>query len=106
MRKARTTRSRTQLPHLEPPYARWTVFLGRERVAYSRGRRAGICNEELLARMLPVYLQQFHQSAHPAKVECREEQPCFVAWPFSRQVELPVVENRPVLLMLNPCRFC
>ena len=42
MRKARTTRSRTQLPHLEPPYARWTVFLGLESPAYSRGRRAGI----------------------------------------------------------------
>jgi hypothetical protein len=41
MRKARTMRSRTQLPHLEPPYARWTVFLGLEIWAYSRGRRAG-----------------------------------------------------------------
>lgn len=43
MRKARTMRSRTQLPHLEPPYARWTVFLGFEICEYSRGRRAGIC---------------------------------------------------------------
>lgn len=30
IRKARTILSRTQLPHLEPPYARWTVFLGLE----------------------------------------------------------------------------
>jgi hypothetical protein len=44
MRKARTMRSRTQLPHLEPPYARCTVFLGLEIWAYSRGRRAGIWN--------------------------------------------------------------
>lgn len=36
-------RSRTQLAHLEPPYARWTVFFGREIWEYSRGRRAGIC---------------------------------------------------------------
>jgi hypothetical protein len=43
IRKARTILSRTQLPHLEPPYARWTVFLGLEIWAYSRGRRAGIC---------------------------------------------------------------
>lgn len=34
-------RSWTQLAHREPPYARWTVFLGRLTVAYSRGRRAG-----------------------------------------------------------------
>lgn len=46
MRKARTTRSRTQLPHLEPPYARWTVFLGFEIWAYSWGRRAGTCREK------------------------------------------------------------
>ena len=42
IRKARTIRSWTQLAHRDPPYARWTVFLGRETVAYSRGRRAGI----------------------------------------------------------------
>lgn len=41
IRNARTMRSRTQLPHREPPYARWTVFLGLEIWAYSRGRRAG-----------------------------------------------------------------
>ena len=35
-------RSWTQAAHRDPPYARWTVFLGRETVAYSRGRRAGI----------------------------------------------------------------
>lgn len=35
-------RSWTQFAHRDPPYARWTVFLGRETVAYSRGRRAGI----------------------------------------------------------------
>lgn len=43
IRKALTMRSRTQLPHLEPPYARWTVFFGLEIWAYSRGRRAGTC---------------------------------------------------------------
>ena len=43
IRKARTILSRTQLPHLEPPYARCTVFLGLEIWEYSRGRRAGIC---------------------------------------------------------------
>jgi len=35
-------RSCTQPAQRDPPYARWTVFLGREMVAYSRGRRAGI----------------------------------------------------------------
>ena len=35
-------RSWTQLAHREPPYARWTVFLGRDTWAYSRGRSAGI----------------------------------------------------------------
>jgi hypothetical protein len=43
IKKARTILSRTQLLHREPPYARETVFCGRETVAYSRGRRAGIC---------------------------------------------------------------
>jgi hypothetical protein len=43
MRKARTILSRTQLAHREPPYARWTVFVGFDTWAYSRGRRAGIC---------------------------------------------------------------
>ena len=50
MRKARTIRSRTQLAHLEPPYARWTVFLGLEIWEYSRGRRAGTCIDNMLAR--------------------------------------------------------
>ncbi len=43
IRKARTMRSLTQLPHREPPYARCTDFVGRETCAYSWGRRAGIC---------------------------------------------------------------
>ena len=43
MRKARVTRSLTQLAQREPPYERETVFFGREMVEYSRGRRAGIC---------------------------------------------------------------
>lgn len=42
IKKARTMRSRTQLAHLDPPYARWTVFFGREIWEYSRGRSAGI----------------------------------------------------------------
>lgn len=42
IRKARTTRSLVQLAQRLPPYERETVFLGRETVAYSRGRRAGI----------------------------------------------------------------
>lgn len=41
IRNARTILSLTQLAHLEPPYARWTVFFGRDVVAYSLGRRAG-----------------------------------------------------------------
>lgn len=41
MRKARTIRSRTQLAHLEPPYARDTDFWVLDMVAYSLGRRAG-----------------------------------------------------------------
>ena len=36
------TRSWTQLPHLDPPYARWTVLVGLETLAYCRGRSAGI----------------------------------------------------------------
>ena len=43
IKNARTIRSRTQLPHLEPPYARCTVFWGLLVVAYSLGRRAGTC---------------------------------------------------------------
>jgi hypothetical protein len=46
IKNARTILSRTQLLHREPPYARDTVFCGRETVAYSRGRRAGICDGE------------------------------------------------------------
>ena len=42
MRKARTIRSRTQLAHLEPPYARDTDFWVLDVVAYCLGRRAGI----------------------------------------------------------------
>lgn len=41
MRKARTTRSWTQLAHREPPYDRLTDFWGFEIWEYSRGRRAG-----------------------------------------------------------------
>lgn len=41
MRKARTTRSWTQLAHREPPYDRLTDFWGLEIWEYSRGRRAG-----------------------------------------------------------------
>ena len=37
-----THRDFTQSPHLEPPYARRTVFWRLEMVAYCRGRRAGI----------------------------------------------------------------
>lgn len=44
IKNARTILSRTQLLHREPPYARETVFFGRETVAYSRGRSAGICD--------------------------------------------------------------
>lgn len=44
IKNARTIRSLTQFAHREPPYARWTVLLGRETVAYSRGRRATICD--------------------------------------------------------------
>lgn len=46
IRKARTTRSLTQLAQRLPPYARCTVFFGREIWAYSRGRRAGICGQK------------------------------------------------------------
>ncbi len=46
IKKARTILSRTQLLHREPPYAREMVFCGRETVAYSRGRRAGIYRYE------------------------------------------------------------
>ncbi len=46
IRNALTIRSFTQFEHRDPPYARWTVFFGREIVAYSRGRRAGICNSK------------------------------------------------------------
>src|SRR5205823_767697 len=46
IKKARTILSRTQLPHREPPYAREMLFCGRETVAYSRGRRAGIYRYE------------------------------------------------------------
>jgi hypothetical protein len=37
-----THRDFTHSPHLEPPYARRTVFWRLEIEAYSRGRRAGI----------------------------------------------------------------
>ena len=43
IRKARTILSRTQLLHLDPPYALETFFFDLEVVAYSRGRRAGTC---------------------------------------------------------------
>ena len=43
IKNALTIRSLTQLLHLDPPYARCTVLLGRLVVAYSRGRSAGIC---------------------------------------------------------------
>jgi len=43
IKNARTTLSFTQLPHRDPPYARWTVFFGLEIWEYSRGRRAGTC---------------------------------------------------------------
>jgi hypothetical protein len=39
-------RSRTQLPHREPPYARQIVFWRLETWWYSFGRRAGICGRE------------------------------------------------------------
>ena len=42
IRKARTIRSRTQLAHLEPPYARDTDFWVLDTLAYCLGRRAGI----------------------------------------------------------------
>ena len=41
IRNALTTLSLTQFEHLDPPYARWTVFLGLEICEYSRGRSAG-----------------------------------------------------------------
>ena len=45
IKNARTILSRTQLPHLDPPYALRTVFCACDVVAYSRGLRAGIyCN--------------------------------------------------------------
>jgi len=47
-------RSRTQLPHLEPPYARWTVFLGLEIWAYSWGRSAGIYEVSSQHNRFPV----------------------------------------------------
>ena len=52
IKNARTTLSFTQFEHLEPPYARWTVFLGLEMLAYSRGRRAGICPKRLSSVLL------------------------------------------------------
>lgn len=42
IKKALMTLSCTQFAHLEPPYARCTVFFGLEILAYSLGRRAGI----------------------------------------------------------------
>jgi len=46
-RKARMMRDLTQSPHLEPPYARRTVFTRFETVAYWRGRRAGMPGREM-----------------------------------------------------------
>lgn len=57
IKNALTTRSFTQFEHRDPPYARWTVFFGREIVAYSRGRRAGICNSKAASVELIQVLQ-------------------------------------------------
>lgn len=65
MRKARTMRSRTQLPHLEPPYARWTVFLGLEIWAYSWGRRAGTCEGKAASQHAIVRQLLFPRAKRP-----------------------------------------
>lgn len=41
-----TYRDLTQSPQRDPPYARRTVFMRFETVAYWRGRRAGTCSIE------------------------------------------------------------
>lgn len=69
IRKARTTRSLTQLAQREPPYARWTVFLGLETWAYSRGRSAGICVQSRVS-----HLSQYPFCTHLRMV-------CYVAAP-------------------------
>lgn len=40
----------TQSPHLEPPYALWTVFWRFEMVAYWRGLSAGTCKRKVHAQ--------------------------------------------------------
>merc|ERR1719210_1538457 len=42
MRKARTMRMRTHLPHREPPYARFMERLRFFSLLYSTGRKAGM----------------------------------------------------------------
>ncbi len=61
-------RDLTQSPHLEPPYARRTVFTRFETVAYWRGRRAGIYNTRERSKVHPrrIFQQTYARERNAA----------------------------------------